>query len=189
MIELVEKFGYDVETTTKFISDHNEKLLYYWTTGLETFLLFVALIIGYLIYKKVSDEITSGFLFMLQIGSCFLLYNIIPDYVFKPILTEQKQIVQTKYKDLKNNDINPNKYEVKLSKDRKFLVLDNKGNNIKFSYKTQKDSEGIKQSNDLLYIVDETDKEFLIDVKSFNAPETKGTEVIKVPKDTFKVTE
>lgn len=28
MIELVEKLGYDVETTTKFIGEHNQKILH-----------------------------------------------------------------------------------------------------------------------------------------------------------------
>lgn len=41
MIELVEKLGYDVETTTKFINEHNQKILHYWTTSLETFFLLV----------------------------------------------------------------------------------------------------------------------------------------------------
>ena len=64
MIELVEKFGYDVETTTKFISDHNEKLLYYWTTAFETLLLLFAIIAGYFLYKKVIDDYMSFYLSM-----------------------------------------------------------------------------------------------------------------------------
>lgn len=48
---------------------------------------------------------------------------------------------------------------------------------------------GIKQPKDMLHIVDETDKEFLVEVQYFNAPEPVRTEVIKVPKDTFEVTE
>lgn len=189
MIELVEKLGYDVETTTKFISEHNQKILHYWTTGLETFLLLVAIIVGYIIYKKVADEIMSGFLFMLLLGSCFFTYIIALDQVFRPLLTEEKQIVQKEYKDVKNKDIDTSKYEVRISKDRKYLILDNKGNDIKFTYYPQKDNEGIKLSNDLLNIVDETDKEFLIEVQYYNAPNPVRTEVIKVPKDTFKVTE
>ena len=79
MIELVEKLGYDTETTTKFISDHNEKI-YYWTNGLEAFLLLVALIVGYIIYKKVADEMICGFLFMLLlvlVSSHTVLYLIL----------------------------------------------------------------------------------------------------------------
>lgn len=189
MIELVEKFGYDVETTTKFINEHNEKLLYYWTTGLETFLLLVALIVGYIIYKKVGDEMISGFLFMLLLFSCFSMYKLVPDYVFRPMLTEEKQIVQKEYKDIKNNDIDTSKYEIRLSTDRKYLVLDNKGNNIKFTYYAQKGSDGIIQPNNVLQVIGETDKEFLVDVKSFITPESSKTEIIKLPKDQFKVTE
>lgn len=189
MIELIEKLGYDVETTTKFISEHNQKILHYWTTSLETFLLLVAIIVGYFIYKKVADEIMSGFLFMLLLGSCFFIYLIIPDQVFRPMLTEEKQIVQKKYKDVKNKDIDTNKYEVRISKDRKYLILDNKGNDIKFTYYPQKDSEGIKLSNDLLNVVGETDKEFIVEVQYHNAPNPTRTEIIKVPKDSFKVTE
>ena len=189
MIELVEKLGYDVETTTKFISDHNEKLLYYWTTAFETLLLLFAIIAGYFLYKKVIDDYMSFYLFMLLMSCCLFLWVVIPDNVFKPLLTEQKQIVKTEYKDVKNNDIDTNKYEVRLSKDRKYLILDNKGNNIKFTYYPQKDSEGIKQPNDILQVVGETDKEFLVDVKDFNNPHPERTTIIKVPKDTFKVTE
>jgi len=105
MIELVEKLGYDVETQTKFISEHNQKILHYWTTGLETFLILIALIIGYFLYKKVNDEMIYGFLFMLLLFSCFSMYKIVPDYVFRPLLTEEKQIVQKEYKDIKNKDI------------------------------------------------------------------------------------
>ena len=189
MLELVEKLGYDVETTTKFISEHNQKILHYWTTSLETFLLLVAIIVGYIIYKKVADELMSGFLFMLLLGSCFLAYLIVPDQVFRPLLTEEKQIIQKEYKDVKNKDIDTSKYEVRISKDRKYLVLDNKGNNIKFTYYIQKGSDGIIQPNNVLQVVGETDKEFLVDVKSFITPESSKTEIIKLPKDVFKVTE
>ena len=189
MIELVEKLGYDVETTTKFISEHNQKILHYWTTSLETFLLLIALILGYFIYKKVNDEIVYGFLFMLLLFSCFSMYKLVPDYVFRPMLTEEKQIVQKEYKDVKNKDIDTSKYEVRISKDRKYLVLDNKDNNIKFTYYIQKGSDGIIQPNNVLQVVGETDKEFLVDVKSFITPEYSKTEIIKVPKDQFKVTE
>jgi hypothetical protein len=189
MIELVEKLGYDVESTIKFISEHNEKVLKYWTSGLKILLLLIAIIAGYFIYKKVTDDITSFFLFMILIMSCLLLYEIIPKYVFKPMLTEEKQTVQKKYKDVKNNDIDTSKYEVRFSKDRKYLVLDNKGNDIKFMYDAQKDGMGIKQPKDMLHVVDETDKEYLVEAQYFNAPEPVRTEVVKVPKDTFKVTE
>lgn len=189
MIELVEKLGYDVETTTKFISEHNQKILHYWTTGLETFLILIALIIGYFLNKKVNDEIICGFLFMLLLFSCFSMYKIVPDYVFRPLLTEEKQIVQKEYKDIKNKDIDTNKYEIRLSKDKKYLVLDNKGNDIKFMYDVQKNGTGIKQPKDMLHVIDETDKEFLIEIQYYNAPEPVRTEIIKVPKDTFKVTE
>jgi hypothetical protein len=189
MIELVEKLGYDVETTTKFISEHNRNILHYWTTSLETFLLLVAIIVGYVIYKKVADELMSGFLFMLLLGSCFFIYIIVPNQVFKPLLTEEKQIIQKEYKAIKNKDIDTSKYEVRISKDRKYLILDDKGNNIKFTYYIQKGSDGITQPNNMLQVVGETDKEFLVDVKSFITPESSKTEIIKVPKDTFKVTE
>ena len=189
MIELVEKLGYNVETTTKFISEHNQKILHYWTTGLETFLILIALIIGYFLYKKLNDELIGGFLFMLLLFSCFSMYKIVPDYVFRPLLTEEKQIVQKEYKDIKNKDIDTNKYEIKLSKNKKYLVLDNKDNKIKFTYYAQKGNDGITQPNNVLQVVGETDKEFLIDVKSFITPESSKTEIIKVPKDTFKVTE
>lgn len=189
MIELVEKLGYDVETTTKFINEHNQKILHYWTTSLETFLLLVAIIVGYIIYKKVADEMISGFLFMLLLFSCFSMYKLVPDYVFRPMLTEEKQIVQKEYKDIKNNDIDTSKYEIRISKDRKYLILDNKGNDIKFTYYPQKDNEGIKQPNDVLHVVSESDKEFLIDIQSFYTTEPKETKIIKVPKDIFKVTE
>ena len=189
MIELVEKLGYDVETTTKFISEHNQNILHYWTTSLETFLLLVAIIVGYFIYKKVNDEIVYGFLFMLLLFSCFSMYKIVPNYVFKPMLTEEKQIIQKEYKDVKNKDIDTSKYEIRLSKDRKYLILDNKDNNIKFTYYIQKGSDGIIQPNNVLQVVGETDKEFLIDVKSFIIPESSKTEIIKLPKNQFKVTE
>lgn len=189
MIELIEKLGYDVETTTKFISEHNQNILYNWTTGFETFLLLLAIIVGYIIYKKVGDEIISGFLFMLLLFSCFSMYKLVPDYVFRPMLTEEKQIVQKEYKDIKNNDIDTSKYEIRISKDRKYLILDNKGNDIKFTYYPQKDNEGIKQPNDVLHVVGESDKEFLIDIQSFYTTEPKETKIIKVPKDIFKVTE
>lgn len=101
MIELVEKLGYDVESTTKFISEHNEKVLKYWTSGLETFLLLIAIIVGYFIYKKVSDGIICGYLFMLVITFCVLAWVSIPKYVFKPLLTEEKQIVQKNIKTLR----------------------------------------------------------------------------------------
>lgn len=189
MIELVEKLGYDVETTTKFISEHNEKLLKYWTSGLETLLLLIAIIAGYFIYKKVTDEISCGYLFMLVVSFCFLVWVSVPYYVFRPMLTEEKQIVQKEYKDVKNKDIDTSKYEVRISKDRKYLILDNKGNDIKFTYYPQKNSEGIKQPNDILQVVGESDKEFLIDIQSFYTTEPKETKIIKIPKDTFKVTE
>ena len=189
MIELVEKLGYDVETTTKFISDHNEKLLYYWTTAFETLLLLFAIIAGYFLYKKVIDDYMSFYLFMLLMSFCLFLWVVIPDNVFKPLLTEQKQIVKTEYKDVKNKDIDTSKYEIRLSKDRKYLVLDNNGNNIKFTYYIQKGSNGIIQPNNVLQVVGETDKEFLVDVKSFITPESSKTEIIKLPKDQFKVTE
>lgn len=131
----------------------------------------------------------SGFLFMLLLGSCFFIYIIVPNQVFKPLLTEEKQIIQKEYKDIKNKDIDTSKYEVRISKDRKYLILDDKGNNIKFTYYIQKGSDGITQPNNVLQVVGETDKEFLVDVKSFITPESSKTEIIKVPKDTFKVTE
>lgn len=189
MIELVEKLGYDVESTIKFISEHNEKVLKYWTSGLETFLLLIAIIVGYFIYKKVSDGIICGYLFMLVITFCVLAWVSIPKYVFKPLLTEEKQIVKKEYKDVKNKDIDTSKYEIKFSKDKKYLVLNNKGNDIKFMYDAQKDGTGIKQPKDMLHVVDETDKEYLVEAQYFNAPEPVRTEVVKVPKDTFKVTE
>lgn len=117
------------------------------------------------------------------------MYKIVPDYVFRPLLTEEKQIVQKEYKDIKNKDIDTNKYEIRLSKDKKYLVLDNKGNDIKFMYDVQKNGTGIKQPKDMLHVIDETDKEFLIEIQYYNAPEPVRTEIIKVPKDTFKVTE
>ena len=133
MIELVEKLGYDTETTTKFISEHNEKILYYWTTGFETLLLLFTIIVGYFLHKKVIDDYMSFYLFMLLISFCLFLWVFIPDNIFRPLLTEQKQIVKTEYKDVKNKDIDTSKYEIRLSKDRKYLVLDNNGNNIKFT--------------------------------------------------------
>lgn len=189
MIELVEKLWYDVDTTVNYMSEHNEKILHYWTTGWETFLILVFIILCYFIYKKITDEVMFGLLFIILLGSSFLLYDIVPDKIFKPLLTEQKQTVQKKYKNVKNNDIDTSKYEIRLSKDRKYLVLDSKGNDIKFMYDAQKDGTGIKQSKDMLHVVDETDKEFLVEAQYFNAPEPVRIEVIKVPKDTFKVTE
>ena len=38
---------------------------------------------------------------------------------------------------------------------------------------------GIKQPKDILHVVDETDKEFLVEAQYFNAPEPVRTEVIK----------
>ena len=52
MIELVEKLWYDVDTTVNYMSEHNEKILHYWTTGWETFLMLVFIILCYFIYKK-----------------------------------------------------------------------------------------------------------------------------------------
>ena len=189
MIELVEKLGYDVETTIKFINEHNEKTLYYWSISLYIFLLLVTIIIVYFIFKKTTDTVSSSLLLILITSSSLLLSYEVPDYVFRPMLTEEKQIVQKKYKDVKNKDIDTNKYEVRISKDRKYLILDNKGNDIKFTYYPQKDNEGIKQPNDILHVVGESDKEFLIDIQSFYTTEPKETKIIKIPKDTFKVTE
>lgn len=189
MIELVEKLGYDVETTTKFINEHNQKILQYWTIGFGSLLVLFTLIIGYIIYKNVTDNFLSTLLFMMLSSFCLLLYTSIPTFVFKPLLTEEKQIVQKKYKDVKNKDIDTSKYEVRISKDRKYLILDNKSNDIKFTYYPQKDNEGIKQPNDILHVVGESDKEFLIDIQSFYTTEPKETKIIKVPKDSFKITE
>ena len=189
MIELVEKLGYDVNTTVNYISEHNEKVLWYWTIGWRVLLVLVGIVVGYFILKKIEDDIMYGLLFIALIAFCLLIWLLVPNGVFKPLLTEQKQEVQKAYKNVKNKDIDPSKYEIRLSKDRKYLVLDNKGNDIKFMYDAQKDGMGIKQPKDMLHIVDETDKEFLVEVQYFNAPEPVRTEVIKVPKDTFKVTE
>lgn len=189
MIELVEKLGYDVNTTVNYISEHNEKVLWYWTIGWRVLLVLVGIVVGYFILKKIEDDIMHGFLFGALLVFCFLIWSLVPNGVFKPLLTEEKQTVQKKYKNVKNNDIDTSKYEVRFSKDRKYLMLDNKGNDIKFMYDVQKDGTGIKQPKDMLHVVDETDKEFLVEVQYFNAPEPVRTEVIKVPKDTFKVTE
>lgn len=189
MIELVEKLGYDVDTTVKYISEHNEMVLWHWTIGWRVLLVLVGIVVGYFLYKKMDDDIMYGLLFIFTMLLGVLLWDIVPNGVFKLWLTEQKQTVQTQYKDVKNKEIDPSKYEVRLSKDRKYLVLDNKGNDIKFMYDVQKNGTGIKQPKDMLHVVDETDKEFLVEVQYFNDPEPVRTEVIKVPKDTFKVTE
>lgn len=189
MIELVEKLGYDVNTTINYISEHNEKVLWYWTIGWRVFLVLVLVIVGYFVQKKVTDDTMGFLLLMVIITFSLMLWWVVPNGVFKPLLTEEKQTVQKKYKNVKNNDIDTSKYEVRFSKDRKYLILDNKGNDIKFMYDVQKDGTGIKQPKDMLHVVDETDKEFLVEVQYFNAPEPVRTEVIKVPKDTFKVTE
>ena len=189
MIELVEKLGYDVDTTVRYISEHNEMVLWHWTIGWRVLLVLVLAIVGYFLYKKVTDDGMEFLLFMFIISLGLLLWGVVPNDVFKPLLTEQKQTIQKQYKTVKNNDIDPSKYEVRLSKDRKYLVLDSKGNDIKFMYDAQKDGTGIKQSKDMLHVVDETDKEFLVEGQYFNAPEPVRTEVVKVPKDTFKVTE
>ena len=183
------KLGYDVNTTVNYISEHNEKVLWYWTIGWRVLLVLVGIVVGYFILKKIEDDIMHGFLFGALLVFCFLIWSLVPNGVFKPLLTEEKQTVQKKYKNVKNNDIDTSKYEVRFSKDRKYLILDNKGNDIKFMYDVQKDGTGIKQSKDMLHVVDETDKEFLVEAQYFNAPEPVRTEVIKVPKDTFKVTE
>lgn len=183
------KLGYDVNTTVNYISEHNEKVLWYWTIGWRVLLVLVGIVVGYFILKKIEDDIMHGFLFGALLVFCFLIWSLVPNGVFKPLLTEEKQTVQKKYKNVKNNDIDTSKYEVRFSKDRKYLILDNKGNDIKFMYDVQKDGTGIKQPKDMLHVVDETDKEFLVEVQYFNAPEPVRTEVIKVPKDTFKVTE
>lgn len=189
MIELVEKVGYDVETTVKYISEHNERVLKYLTIGWYTLMSLIIIFVVFKLYKKAADDIMQWMLVMWLVGFYFLFGEVIPNYVFAPMLTEQKQTIQKQYKTVKNNDIDPSRYEVRLSKDRKYLVLDNKGNDIKFMYDVQKDGTGIKQPKDMLHVVDETDKEFLVEVQYFNAPEPVRTEVIKVPKDTFKVTE
>lgn len=189
MIELVENLGYDVNTTINYISEHNEKVLWYWTIGWRVLLVLIGIVVGYFILEKIEDDIMHGFLFGALLVFCFLIWSLVPNGVFKPLLTEEKQTVQKKYKNVKNNDIDTSKYEVRFSKDRKYLILDNKGNDIKFMYDVQKDGTGIKQPKDMLHVVDETDKEFLVEVQYFNAPEPVRTEVIKVPKDTFKVTE
>lgn len=88
MIELVEKLWYDVDTTVNYMSEHNEKILHYWTTGWETFLILVLIILCYFIYKKITDEVMFGLLFIILLGSSFLLYDIVPDKIFKPLLTE-----------------------------------------------------------------------------------------------------
>ena len=189
MIELVEKLGYDVNTTVNYISEHNEKVLWYWTVGWRVLLVLVGIVVGYFIYKKIEDDIMNFILSMVLLTFGCLIWSIVPKGVFEPLLTEQKQEVQKAYKNVKNKDIDPSKYEIRLSKDRKYLVLDNKGNDIKFMYDAQKDGTGIKQPKDMLHVVDETDKEYLVEAQYFNAPEPVRTEVVKVPKDTFKVTE
>ena len=51
MIELVEKLGYDVNTTINYISEHNEKVLWYWTIGWRVLLVLVGIVVGYFILK------------------------------------------------------------------------------------------------------------------------------------------
>ena len=116
MIELVEKLGYAVNTTVNYISEHNEKVLWYWTIGWRVLLVLVLAIVGYFIYKKVTDDIMGFLLLMVIITFSFLLWWVVPNGVFKPLLTEEKQTVQKKYKDVKNTDIDTSKYEIRLSK-------------------------------------------------------------------------
>lgn len=73
MIELVEKLGYDVNTTINYISEHNEKVLWYWTIGWRVLLVLIGIVVGYFILKKIEDDIMYGFLFSVLLVFCFLI--------------------------------------------------------------------------------------------------------------------
>lgn len=84
-----------------------------------------------------------------------------------------------------NKEIDTSKYTIKFSDDKKYLVLDTKGNDIKFTYKETSDSSETSIDSKILEVKDEVGDSYIVDYVKSNGVHELAT----IPKDSFKVTE
>ena len=185
MIELREYVSVDKGLVVDYVSNFNKFKVH--------LMVFLLLLLGYLVIKFLNKcLIKVGKLKVVDRYVCLFIVGLIYicSALFVVNLAEAKFIdhktITTRATDVYvNKDIDTSKYIIKFSDDRKYLVLDSKGNNIKFTYKETSDSSETSIDSTILEVKDEVGDLYIVDYVKSNGVHELAT----IPKDSFKVSE
>lgn len=185
MIELREYVSVDKGLVVDYVSNFNK-----FKAHLMVFLL---LLLGYLVIKflnkylkkveklKVVDRYVSLFIVgLIYIYSALFVVNLA-----EAKFIEHKTVTTRATDVYVNKEIDISKYTINFSDDRKYLVLDTKGNDIKFTYKETSDSSETSIDSKILEVKDEVGDSYIVDYVKSNGVHELAT----IPKDSFKVSE
>lgn len=185
MIELREYVSVDKGLVVDYVSNFNK-----FKAHLMVFLL---LLLGYLVIKFLNKYlIRVEKLKVVDRYVCLFIVGLIYTYsaLFVVNLADTKFIehktVTTRATDVYiNKEVDISKYTIKFSDDRKYLVLDAKGNDIKFTYKETPDSSETTINSKVLEVKDEVGDSYIVDYVKSNGVHELAT----IPKDSFNVSE
>lgn len=183
MIELREYVSVGKGLVVDYVSNFNK-----FKAHLMVFLL---LLLGYLVIKFLNKYLIKvGKLKVVDRYVCLFIVGLI--YIYSALFvvnladskfTEHKTITTRGTDVYVNKEIDTSKYTIKFSDDKKYLVLDAKGNNIKFTYKETPDSSETGINSNVLEVKDEIGDSYIVDYVRSNGVH----ELVTIPKDSFKV--
>lgn len=185
MIELREYVSVDKESVVDYLSTFNNFKVH--------LIAFLFLLLGYLAIKFLNKylkrvrklQALDRYVGLFIVGIIYLYSVLFVLNLAEAKFTEHKTIT-TKATDVYvNKEIDTSKYTIKFSDDRKYLVLDTKGNDIKFTYKETSDSSETDINSRILEVKDVVGDSYIVDYVKSNGVHELAT----IPKDSFKVSE
>lgn len=185
MIELREYVSVDKESVVDYLSTFNNLKVH--------LIAFLLLLLGYLVIKFLNKylkgigklQALDRYVGLFIVGVIYLYSVLFVLNLAEAKFTEHKTIT-TKATDVYvNKEIDTSKYTIKFSGDRKYLVLDTKGNDIKFTYKETLDSGETSLDSRILEVKGIVDDSYIVDYVKSNGAHYLAT----IPKDSFKVSE
>lgn len=185
MIELREYVSVDKGLVVDYVSNFNK-----FKAHLMVFLL---LLLGYLVIKFLNKylkkveklKVTDRYVGLFIIGLIYIYSALFVVNLVEAKFIEHKTVTTRGTDVYVNKDIDTSKYIIKFSDDRKYLVLDSRGNNIKFTYKETPDSSETSINSKILEVRDEVGDSYIVDYVKSNGVHELAT----IPKDSFKVSE
>lgn len=185
MIELREYVSVDKGLVVDYMSNLNKFKAH--------LVMFLLLLLGYLVIKFLNKylkkveklKVTDRYVGLFIVGLIYIYSALFVVNLAEAKFIEHKTITTRATDVYVNKEIDTSKYIIKFSDDRKYLVLDSKGNNIKFTYKETSDSSETSIDSTILEVKDEVGDSYIVDYVKSNGVHELAT----IPKDSFKVSE
>lgn len=185
MIELREYVSVDKGLVVDYVSNFNK-----FKAHLMVFLL---LLLGYLVIKFLNKylkkfeklKVVDRYICLFIVGLIYIYSALFVVNLAEAKFIEHKTVTTRGTDVYVNKEIDISKYTIKFSDNRKYLVLDTKGNDIKFTYKETPDSSETTINSKILEVRDEVGDSYIVDYVKSNGVHDLAT----IPKDSFKVSE